>query len=115
MASAAKCRHGHQNGVIIHLAEESEEPWAYLGRLRQRAADGDEMRHHYVETLRAVPGHLTMMIQVTFGLLAPRRTGTFGAPGRLPSGIVSLEAPLLRQRLSPADHDRESTYGDQDR
>ena len=57
--SAAKCRHGHASGVIIHLAEESPEPEQYLETLRARAIDGDEMKHHYKVTLRAVAAKLS--------------------------------------------------------
>jgi hypothetical protein len=57
-SSAARCRHGHK-GVIIDLHDISIDPEDYLGRLRDRAVAGDELRHHFRHALRGVAGSLS--------------------------------------------------------
>ena len=46
--SAAACRHGHADGVIVTLHEDAH-PREYLAKLRARALEGDEFQHTHFD------------------------------------------------------------------
>jgi hypothetical protein len=56
--SAAACRHGHNDGVIVTLHEDAH-PHEYMGKLRARSRDGDELLHHFSKVGRYVAARLS--------------------------------------------------------
>ena len=57
--SAAACRHGHADGVIVTLHEDAH-PREYLAKLRARALEGDEFQHtHFDKVGRYVAATLS--------------------------------------------------------